>query len=267
MASRKRYDLISSDKDDQLRNIINRIDPYNKINLFIETDPFERVDWTGKINAISVDYDDHGDAIVSDVMDWENFINIHQSHKKTIQEHDEILKLENVYIKSYLDENPPDIMAYSWRNIKDSVKAKRFHYIVYPFLAYDLIDQKSESIKQYTEDISERLNILSEEYDDWDDSIPVNPNEASVQNARVILGEMAEIICKDHAHIKPFISNDEDGDITVGWHADDDDRELHLTILENDVYYVKVSGENINMEQGRLDKSEYAKTWKWLVNE
>ena len=66
--------------------------------------------------------------------------------------------------------------------------------------------------------------------------------------------------------ISPFISSEEDGQITVAWHKGE--HELHLIISDKQALYLTVWGINIEteMDMGVLSKDNHIPLWNWLLN-
>ena len=73
------------------------------------------------------------------------------------------------------------------------------------------------------------------------------------------------IISAEYSWITPFISSDEDGDITAEWY--EGERELHLLIRENEAEYLRVWGTNIDIEMHEdfLSRDDYPTLWEWLL--
>lgn len=130
-----------------------------------------------------------------------------------------------------------------------------------------IIDDSSETINIHRKNILERLDTISERQDNWDDNMSKKPNELSVSYARPVLCEMLEIVSRHYLWIEPYISSDEDGDITVRWSKGK--KRLYIIVSEYEILYLKSWGINMNteMSEGSIIRGEYMKVWEWLINE
>jgi len=74
------------------------------------------------------------------------------------------------------------------------------------------------------------------------------------------------IISAGHPWHTPFISSDEDGNVTVEWSGEN--RRLHIQIGENEAEYIQVWGTNIDTEMhvDFLSRADYQMLWEWLFD-
>ena len=99
-------------------------------------------------------------------------------------------------------------------------------------------------------------------------------NMESLSYARTIIPEILESVIKRYIWVEPYISSDEEGDITVRWSINS--KRLYIVISEGEISYLKVFGKDLNpeMTEGRIVrnsytevKSEYNNLWEWLISE
>ena len=139
-------------------------------------------------------------------------------------------------------------------------------------ISTDNID--TEDYDVYVDLIYKKLDNLLKKDISPDDNIPPRPNVKSVENAKYVLSNFSRIICENHFDIKPYISNDGDGDITVGWYNLTNKKELHFVISEDEVHYITVWFEvgALKMGQGEFSsgkyiESEYLNNWVWFIQD
>ena len=126
---------------------------------------------------------------------------------------------------------------------------------------------------QYLHNILTRLDDISNRTYDWDGNMSDAINEQSLLRARTIIPEILMSIMSQHRWVEPYISSDEEGDITVRWSINS--KRLYIIISEDEIIYLMVSGKHINAEmtEGRVIRNnttevklEYNKLWKWLIS-
>ena len=116
-------------------------------------------------------------------------------------------------------------------------------------------------------DISERFAVLAQREDNWDGYDSKKPTELSLARAKHLMEELLDsIVSNGHLWLTPFISSDEDGDITVEWY--EKGRQLHIQIGRNDMEYLQVWGTNIDTEmyEDFLTPDDYLTLWEWLLH-
>ena len=112
---------------------------------------------------------------------------------------------------------------------------------------------------------TEKLHVLNSREANWDGKQSQKPNPNAINRAFVTLDEfLAAVIDTGQVWQTPFLSSDEDGDITISWK--NGKQELHIDISEETAEYIKVWGTNIEHEMyvGSLTPSEYTTLWNWL---
>ena len=113
----------------------------------------------------------------------------------------------------------------------------------------------------------EKLLGISSRGDDWDwegkGSKKPTPNaiNRAITTLEAFLGA---VIDSGQVWKTPFISSDEDGNITISWK--NAKQELHVDINEDTAEYIKVWGANIEHEMhiGCLRPLDYTNLWNWL---
>jgi hypothetical protein len=119
----------------------------------------------------------------------------------------------------------------------------------------------------YRYKILQRFDVLAHREDNWDGYESKKPTLAILDHAKGLMVEFLDsITAAGHLWLTPFISSDEDGDITVEWHKGT--RELHIQIGENEAEYIQVWGTNIDTEMhiDSLNADNYRTLWKWLLD-
>ena len=130
----------------------------------------------------------------------------------------------------------------------------------------DFTEDKMREILEHSGVVQQRLGILSNREDNWDNEGSRAPTLSTMDNAECTITTLLQsVINSDSSWINPFITSDFDGDITAVWRKDE--RELHLQIGEEDIEYFKVSGINIHedMEVDFLKGDDYLHIWQWLI--
>ncbi len=115
--------------------------------------------------------------------------------------------------------------------------------------------------------ISERFDVLTEREDNWDGYDSEKPTELTLNRARHLMEELFNcIISEGYPWLTPFISSDEDGNVTVEWSGEK--RRLHIQIGEGEAEYIQVWGVNIDTEMhvGFLSRDDYLTLWEWLLD-
>ena len=115
--------------------------------------------------------------------------------------------------------------------------------------------------------ISEQFDVLAQREDNWDGYASKKPTQLTLARAKLLIEEILEsIFAAGDPWLTPFISSDEDGNVTVEWY--EKERELHLQIGENMAEYLQVWGANIDteMQEDFLKRDNYLTLWRWLLN-
>ena len=114
--------------------------------------------------------------------------------------------------------------------------------------------------------IKARLKEISFRKDDWDELCSKKPSLQSLSRAHNFLENLIETII-DHGYLwkSPFISSDENGNITIEWHQGK--RELHIEVSEEVEEFIMVWGTHIEREMrvDLLDEGKYIELWNWLL--
>lgn len=123
------------------------------------------------------------------------------------------------------------------------------------------------SYKEYEQQLSERFDVLAQREDNWDGYDSKKPTKVTLVRAENIIGELFNsIISAGHPWHTPFISSDEDGNVTAEWY--EEKRQLHIQISENEIEYIQVWGINIDTEMhvDFLKRDNYLPLWEWLID-
>ena len=132
---------------------------------------------------------------------------------------------------------------------------------------------KEDFYKQITQywqrcKILDQFTVLAQREDNWDGYGSKKPTQLTLYHAKHFLVEdlFDSIISAGYSWLTPFISSDEDGNVTAEWY--EDERQLHIQIGENKVEYIQVWGTNIDTEMhvDFLDRDNYQTLWKWLID-
>ena len=116
--------------------------------------------------------------------------------------------------------------------------------------------------------ISDRLDIIAQPEDNWDGYESKKPTQLTIDYAKHLIEELYDYITSaGHSWLTPFISSDEDGNITAEWCGEG--RRLHIQIGENEAEYIQVWGINIDTEMhiDFLNSDDYLMLWEWLLDE
>ena len=117
-------------------------------------------------------------------------------------------------------------------------------------------------------DLLERFDVLAQREDNWDGYESKKPTESTILYAKNLMEEfLNSIVSAGHSWLTPFISSDEDGNVTVEWSGEK--RRLHIQIGENEAEYIQVWGVNIDTEMhvDFLSRDDYLTLWEWLLDE
>ena len=123
------------------------------------------------------------------------------------------------------------------------------------------------NLKDYERQLSERFDILAQREDNWDGYDSKKPTKKTLVRAENLIGEWYDsIISAGHPWHVPFISSDEDGNVTLEWSGEG--KRLHIQIGENEAEYIQVWGINIDTEMhvDYLSGDDYLKLWEWLFD-
>ncbi len=138
-----------------------------------------------------------------------------------------------------------------------------FESIKYKDKFYKYITRETESHK-----ISERFKVLEQRENNWDGYESKKPSQLTLEHAKHLMKEYLDaIVSAGYSWHTPFISCDEDGNVTIEWSGDK--RRLHIQIGEKQAEYIQVWGTNIDTEMhvDFLKPADYIILWKWLFNE
>ena len=117
-------------------------------------------------------------------------------------------------------------------------------------------------------EILERFDVIAQREDNWDGYDSKKPTELTLVHAKHLMEEFLDsIVSEGYPWLRPFISSDEDGNITVEWF--EEKRRLHIQIGENEAEYIQVWGINIDTEMhvDFLNRDNYLTLWEWLLDE
>jgi hypothetical protein len=116
-------------------------------------------------------------------------------------------------------------------------------------------------------EILDRLDILAQREDNWDGYDSKKPTELTLVHAKHLIEEFLDsIVFEGYSWLTPFISSDEDGNVTIEW--SEEKRRLHIQIGENEAEYIQVWGVNIDTEMhvDFLSRDDYLTLWEWLLD-
>ena len=117
------------------------------------------------------------------------------------------------------------------------------------------------------QEILDRFTVLVQREDNWDGYDSKKPTELTLTHAKNLMEEFLDsIISAGYSWRTPFISSDEDGNVTAEWY--EEERQLHIQIGENEVEYIQVWGTNIDTEMhvDFLNRDNYQTLWEWLID-
>ena len=112
-----------------------------------------------------------------------------------------------------------------------------------------------------------QLAVVAQRQDNWDDRESKKPSAGALDSTGRLMEELLEsVLSAGLSWLTPFISSEEDGQITVAWHKGE--HELHLIITDKQALYLTVWGINIEteMDMGVLSKDNHIPHWNWLLN-
>lgn len=118
------------------------------------------------------------------------------------------------------------------------------------------------------QEILDRFTVLTQREDNWDSYDSKKPTQSTLDHAMDIMEEFFDSITSEgYSWLRPFISSDEDGNVTVEW--SEEKRRLHIQIGENEAEYIQVWGINIDTEMhvDFLSRDDYLTLWEWLLDE
>lgn len=118
------------------------------------------------------------------------------------------------------------------------------------------------------QEILDRFTVLTQREDNWDGYDSKKPTQSTLDHAMDIMEDFFDsITSKGYSWLRPFISSDEDGNVTVEW--SEEKRRLHIQIGENEAEYIQVWGVNIDTEMhvDFLSRDDYLTLWEWLLDE
>ena len=118
------------------------------------------------------------------------------------------------------------------------------------------------------QEILNRFTVLTQREDNWDGYDSKKPTQSTLDHAMDIMEDFFDsITSKGYSWLRPFISSDEDGNVTVEW--SEEKRRLHIQIGENEAEYIQVWGVNIDTEMhvDFLSRDDYLTLWEWLLDE
>lgn len=141
------------------------------------------------------------------------------------------------------------------------MNSKEIERSVYKYNFYKEIIPDAERRK-----ISERFELLAGREDNWDGYDSKKPTESILKRAKHLLEQMFDIISSEHPWLTPFVSSDENGNVTIEWSREK--RRLHIQIGENEIEYIQVWGINIDTEMyvDFLSRDDYLDLWEWLLD-
>ncbi len=116
-------------------------------------------------------------------------------------------------------------------------------------------------------EISDQFDVLTQREDNWDGYGSEKPTQLTLYRAKHLIEDLFDcIISAGYSWLMPFISSDEDGNVTAEWY--EEERQLHIQIGENEVEYIQVWGTNIDTEMhvDFLNRDSYQTLWKWLID-
>lgn len=115
--------------------------------------------------------------------------------------------------------------------------------------------------------ISERFEVLAQREDNWDGYDSKKPTALTLKSAQHLFEDFFDsIISTGSLWLTPFISSDEDGNVTIEWSREN--RRLHIQIGEDEIEYIQVWGINIDTEMNVdfLTRDDYLELWEWLLD-
>lgn len=118
------------------------------------------------------------------------------------------------------------------------------------------------------QEILDRFTVLTQREDNWDGYDSKQPTQSTLDHAMDIMEEFFDSITSEgYSWLRPFISSDEDGNVTIEW--SEEKRRLHIQIGENEAEYIQVWGVNIDTEMhvDFLSRDDYLTLWEWLLDE
>ena len=114
---------------------------------------------------------------------------------------------------------------------------------------------------------SEKFDVVARREDNWNERGFKVPRELALANAQQIVTEILYSVIDANLSLRtPFVSSNEDGNVTVVWYKGE--HELHLEMTDDNTEYVRVWGINIDteMDAGALSKDDYLTLWDWLLH-
>lgn len=111
------------------------------------------------------------------------------------------------------------------------------------------------------------FDALAQRKDNWDGYGSKKPTELTLTHAKYLMEDLFDYITSaGYSLLTPFISSDEDGNITAEWY--EEERQLHIQIGENEAEYIQVWGTNIDTEMhvDFFSRDNYLTLWEWLID-
>ena len=130
-------------------------------------------------------------------------------------------------------------------------------------------EDPDETSDQYLHrrEILDRFDVLAQREDNWDGYESKKSTELTLDHAKFLIAELLDSITSaGWLWLTPFISSDEDGNVTAEWY--EEERQLHIQIGENEAEYIQVWGPNIDTEMhvDFLSRDDYLTLWEWLID-
>ena len=114
---------------------------------------------------------------------------------------------------------------------------------------------------------SEKFDIVARREDNWNEREFKKPRDLALANAQQIVTEILDTVIDANLPLRtPFVSSNEDGNVTIVWYKGE--HELHLEMTDDNAEYVRVWGINIDseMDAGVPSKDNYLTLWDWLLH-
>ena len=130
------------------------------------------------------------------------------------------------------------------------------------------VPKKISSRYLHRREILDRFDVLTQREDNWDGYDTKKPTESTIVHAKHLMEDFFDaIVSAGYLWLTPFISSDEDGNVTAEWCGEG--RRLHIQIEENEAEYIQVWGINIDTEMhiDFLNSDDYLTLWEWLLDE
>ncbi|MDE0638820.1 MAG: hypothetical protein OXI43_23515 [Candidatus Poribacteria bacterium] len=140
------------------------------------------------------------------------------------------------------------------------------------FEKFESVEYKDKFHKEIIRDterqkILERFELLAQREDNWDGYGSKKPTQLTLEHAKLLIEELLDSInSAGYFWITPYISSDEDGNVTAEWY--EVERQLHVQIGEDEAEYIQVWGTNIDTEMhvDFFNRNNYLTLWEWLID-